>query len=80
MGAQESNFGLWKIALVSIRVPGGGKLLFLSISNHSPLQRSASQTQPTRKCCFEISHLVHGEPVMMRHSGRKHEENWIVVV
>lgn len=24
MGAQESNFGLWKIALVSIRVRGGG--------------------------------------------------------
>lgn len=23
MGAQESNFGLWKIALVSIRVRGG---------------------------------------------------------
>lgn len=27
MGAQESNFGLWKIALVSIRVPGGGEIV-----------------------------------------------------
>lgn len=27
MGAQESNFGLWKIALVSIRVRGGGGIV-----------------------------------------------------
>lgn len=32
MGAQESNFGLWKIALVSIRVRGGGGEIVVSVN------------------------------------------------
>lgn len=73
MRTGEPNFGLFEISMCAIRV--GGKIVVSANQQSQPSMASTSQAQSTRKpffffFFFQISHLLHSEPVVMHQSGK----------